>query len=109
MNDSRSRTGLIGPGSGPYVRLSRIRLPPRVCDGEAIARPRMEDVRFRKPVVDLCPDSRMLASKDIEAELRSRWNAIILLVSDDLEQLCREVSWSTGTFAYFSKDTNCRD
>src|SRR3982074_1290964 len=24
----------------PYVRLSRIRLPPRVCDGEAIAWPR---------------------------------------------------------------------
>src|SRR6266550_3915639 len=35
----------------PYVRLSRIRLPPRVCDGEAIAWPRMEDGRFREPVV----------------------------------------------------------
>ena len=33
---------------------------------------------------DLCPDSRILASKDIEAEPRGRWNAIILLVSDDL-------------------------
>src|SRR5437016_1924015 len=35
----------------PYGRLSRIRLPPRVCDGKAIARPRMKDDRFRKPVV----------------------------------------------------------
>src|SRR5215467_11682785 len=39
------------PRTEPYVRLSRIRLPPRVGDGEAIARPRMEDDRFRKPVV----------------------------------------------------------
>src|SRR5215813_2066359 len=29
--------------------LSRIRLPPWVCDGEAIARPRMKDDRFREP------------------------------------------------------------
>src|SRR5215471_15053922 len=29
----------------------RIRLPPRVCDGETITRPRMEDNRFREPVV----------------------------------------------------------
>src|SRR5215471_20093213 len=35
---------------------------------------------------DLCPDNRILASKDVEAEPRGRWNAIILLVSDDLEQ-----------------------
>src|SRR5499433_4560007 len=46
---------------------------------------------------DLCPDSRILASKDVEAEPRGRWNAIVLLVSDDLEQfgsaiaaLCRD-------------------
>src|SRR5215467_11108594 len=37
---------------------------------------------------DLCPDDRILASKNIEAEPRGRWNAIILLVSDDLEQFC---------------------
>ena len=37
---------------------------------------------------DLCPDTSVLASKDAEAEPRGRWNAIILLVSDDLEQFC---------------------
>src|SRR6266702_878741 len=37
---------------------------------------------------DLCPDSRILASKDVEAEPRGLWNAIILLVSDVLEQFC---------------------
>src|SRR6516165_10725334 len=41
---------------------------------------------------DLCPDSRILASKDGEAEPRGRWNAIILLVSDHLEQLCRAIA-----------------
>src|SRR5262249_34462687 len=46
---------------------------------------------------DLCPDSRILASKDVKAEPRGRRNTIILLVSDDLEQfgsaiaaLCRD-------------------
>src|SRR6516165_729478 len=39
------------PRTEPYVRLARIRLPPRVCDGEAIARPGVKDARFRKPVV----------------------------------------------------------
>ena len=39
------------PRTEPYVRLSRIRLPPRVCDGKASARPRMEDDRFREPGV----------------------------------------------------------
>src|SRR5712691_9343490 len=34
----------------PYVRLSRIRLPPRVGDGESLVWPRMTDVRFGKPV-----------------------------------------------------------
>jgi hypothetical protein len=37
------------PRTEPYVRLSRIRLPPRVCDGIAIAGPRMKDGRFREP------------------------------------------------------------
>jgi hypothetical protein len=39
------------PRTEPYVRLSRIRLPPRVCDGKAIAWPRMKDDRFGKPEV----------------------------------------------------------
>src|SRR5215831_6497171 len=42
---------LSAPRTEPYGRLSRIRLPPRVCDGETITWPRMEDVRFREPVV----------------------------------------------------------
>src|SRR5215510_13855660 len=41
---------------------------------------------------DLCPDNCILASKDVEAEPRSRWNAIIVLVSDDLEQRCRAIA-----------------
>src|SRR5262249_6815330 len=41
---------------------------------------------------DRCPDRRVLASKDAEAETCSRCNAIILLVSDDLEQLCRAIA-----------------
>src|ERR1700747_2547703 len=39
------------PRTEPYVRLSRIRLPPRVCDGKAVARPRMEDDRFWEPAI----------------------------------------------------------
>src|SRR5262249_41738144 len=39
------------PRTEPYVRLSRIRLPPRVCDGEARAWPGMKDCWFREPVV----------------------------------------------------------
>ena len=42
---------LSAPRTEPYERLSRIRLPPRVCDGKTIAGPRMEDDRFREPVV----------------------------------------------------------
>src|SRR6266511_5313181 len=34
------------------MQLSRIRLPPRVCNGEALIRPRMEDTRFGEPVVN---------------------------------------------------------
>ena len=45
---------------------------------------------------DLCPDNRILASKDVEAEPRRRWNAIIILVSDDLEQLRRAVAALCG-------------
>jgi hypothetical protein len=39
------------PRTDPDVQLSRIRLPPRVCDGKAIARPGMKDARFWEPVV----------------------------------------------------------
>src|SRR5262249_60347747 len=45
---------------------------------------------------DLCPDNRILASKDVEAQSRDRWNAIIILVSDDLEQLRRAVAALAG-------------
>jgi hypothetical protein len=38
------------PRTDPYVRLSRIRLPPWVCDGEASTGPRMEDARCREKV-----------------------------------------------------------
>src|SRR5947209_4447585 len=44
-----TRVSSHAPRPEPYVRLSRIRLPPRVCDGKASAWPRMEDDRFRKP------------------------------------------------------------
>src|SRR5260370_7966999 len=40
----------------------------------------------------LFPDSRILASKDAETEPGGRWNAIILLISDDLEQLCLAIA-----------------
>ena len=38
------------PPTEPYGR-PHVRLPPWVCDGEAIARPRMENGRFRDPCV----------------------------------------------------------
>ena len=41
---------------------------------------------------DLCRDSCILASKNGEAQARHRRNAIILLVSNDLEQLCRAIA-----------------
>src|ERR1700758_5628923 len=55
------------PRTEPYVRLSRIRLPPRVSDGKTYARPGMQDGRFREPgVCELrhpCPrDSILLAA-----------------------------------------------
>src|SRR5215831_3251495 len=39
------------PRPEPYVQLSRIRLPPRVPDGKAVAGPRMKDNRLREPGV----------------------------------------------------------
>ena len=39
----------------PYVRNSRIRLPPRVFDGEPQVGPGMKDFRFRQPVVSQLP------------------------------------------------------
>src|SRR5213082_3724678 len=47
LSPARMAASLAAPE--PYVRLARIRLPPRVSDGKAIARPRMEDDRFREP------------------------------------------------------------
>src|SRR6516225_1866460 len=44
---------LAPPRTDPYVQLSRIRLLPRVCNGKAIARPGMENDRFREKVVRL--------------------------------------------------------
>src|SRR5215470_4698796 len=44
----------------------------------------------------LFPDSRVLASKDVETEPGGRWNAIILLISDDLKQLCRAIAALCG-------------
>src|SRR5262249_62317395 len=41
---------------------------------------------------DLCPDTPILASKHVEAQPRGRRNAIIVLVSDDLEQLGRAIA-----------------
>src|SRR5262245_61314099 len=49
----------------------------------------------------LFPDSRILASKDVETEPGGRWNAIILLISDDLEQLCRAIAALRGDDAAF--------
>jgi hypothetical protein len=40
---------LNAPRSDPYGRDSRIRLPPRVFDAEAVRRPRMEDLGRRQP------------------------------------------------------------
>src|ERR1700747_2732828 len=39
------------PRTEPYVRLSRIRLPPWVSDGKANARPGLQDGGFREPGV----------------------------------------------------------
>src|SRR5262249_18347159 len=57
---------------------------------------------------DLCPDSRVLASKDVEAEPRGRWDTIILLVSDNLEQLCCAIAALRGDHAELSHvPTDC--
>src|SRR5882724_3630989 len=40
---------LSAPRTEPYVRLSRIRLPPWVCDGKTLSGPEMEDFGFREP------------------------------------------------------------
>jgi hypothetical protein len=41
---------LSAPRTEPYVRLSRIRLPPWVRDGEAYSWPWMKGIRFREPI-----------------------------------------------------------
>jgi hypothetical protein len=54
---SRSQLGIAGrplldaPRTDPYVRISRIRLPPWVFDGEAVAGPGVKDARCREKVV----------------------------------------------------------
>ena len=45
----KGRPLLNAPRSDPYGRDSRIRLPPRVFDAEAVRRPRMEDLGRRQP------------------------------------------------------------
>jgi hypothetical protein len=42
---------LRAPRTEPYVQLSRIRLPPWVFDGEALARPWMKYAWFWKPAI----------------------------------------------------------
>ena len=41
---------------------------------------------------DLCRDDYVLASKNIEAKPRDRWQAIVILIRNDLKQLGRAVS-----------------
>jgi hypothetical protein len=54
--------------TGP--QLSRIRLPPRVSDGEALPRPRMEDSGFGEPMVGehphTIPGERTLLATAVE-------------------------------------------
>src|SRR6266516_7317674 len=45
---------------------------------------------------DLCPNGRILASKRVEAEPCGLRNAIVLLVSDYLEQFCRAIAALCG-------------
>src|SRR5271165_647625 len=40
----------------PYGRLSRIRLPPWMLDGEALVRPGVEEARFGEPMIGELPD-----------------------------------------------------
>jgi len=46
-----TRVSSRAPRIDPYVRLFRIRLPPRVRDGKALAWPRVKDDRLREPGV----------------------------------------------------------
>src|SRR3974377_1090956 len=61
-----TRISSRAPRTDPYVRLSRIRLPPRVRDGKAIAWPRVEDDRFWEPGVPQlrhpCPGEPILVA-----------------------------------------------
>src|SRR5580700_11329508 len=49
LSPARMAASLAAPD--PDVQLSRIRLPPRMSDGEAPIRPRMKNVGLRKPIV----------------------------------------------------------
>src|SRR5215831_15077270 len=61
-----TRISSRAPRTDPYVRFSRIRLPPRVRDGKAIAWPRVEDDRFWEPGVHQlghpCPGDPILVA-----------------------------------------------
>jgi hypothetical protein len=46
-----SESLLGAPRAEPYMRLSRIPLPPWVVDGEANAWPGMKDARFWEPII----------------------------------------------------------
>src|SRR5262245_65890377 len=80
-------------------RLSR---PParwrRSADTEDLLKP---PTFFTRPVpgmdvlldgADLGRDRRVLASKNGKAQARCRWDAIILLIGENLDQLCRTVA-----------------
>src|SRR6266404_3487399 len=89
----------------PYVRLSRIRLPPRVIDDKACLRPWMKDMRLGEPVIGESPDPlpthavRLAAAPkrappefgDEEAEGRKRLTVcrhrmVVEVSGDDLSQ-----------------------
>ena len=77
---------LVAPCKYALIASNRIRLPPRVFNGEALMRPRVEDARFGEPVVgepaDLRPGHAVLMAappertppnvRDVVAEGRER-------------------------------------
>src|ERR1700719_5150933 len=71
------RSGNDWPNTGDFLQ------PPAFFTGAVPGMDALLDSR------DLCPDSRILASKEGEAEPRGCRNATILLVGNNLEQSCR--------------------
>src|SRR5271165_1636352 len=51
----KGRPLLSAPRTDPYVRLSRIRLPPWMFDGKPLGRPRMKNFGFGQPVIGEFP------------------------------------------------------